>query len=357
MSRQPVADAFSVEPRSGVAAALLPWFGRSARDLPWRKDRTGYRVWVSEVMLQRTRVATVIPYYERFLTAFPSIRDLATADIDQVLALWSGLGYYRRARSLHEGARDVVARFGGELPRSVELLRTIKGIGPYTAGAIASMAFGIRTPLVDGNVLRVLVRLHAIREDARQTRVQRRLWSLAEALVPADLPGLFNEALMELGATVCLPRDPLCLLCPLAFICEGNRLGIAASLPILAPPRPLLVIHAAALIAKQADSVLLGRRRGDVLFGGLWEPPLVEASSPEEASRCLASFAASPIPVGKVQHILSHRKMHVTVFQGNLTNSPRYPEMYEEVRWVKEDNLHLYGISTLARKLLAQGVG
>jgi A/G-specific adenine glycosylase len=285
------------------------------------------------------------------------VRDLAAADLDRVLALWSGLGYYRRARGLHEGARDVVARFGGELPASVEQLRTIKGIGPYTAGAIASLAFGIQTPLVDGNVIRVLARLHAIQQDARQSRVQRLLWSLAESLVPADHPGPFNEAMMELGATVCLPREPLCLLCPLASTCEGHRLGLASTLPVLAPPKAPPLVHAAALVARQDGAVLLGRRRSDALFGGLWEPPTVEAPSPQDASSLLASFATSTTLAGEVQHTLSHRKMRVMVFAGVPVDPPGYPAVYEEVRWVQETELHGYGISTLARKLLARGAG
>ena len=339
-------------PRPELSSALIAWFERSARDLPWRTDRTGYRVWVSEVMLQQTRVSTVIPYYQRFLAAFPTVRELAAADLDRVLALWSGLGYYRRARGLHEGARDVVARFGGELPASVEGLLSIKGIGPYTAGAIASLAFGIQAPIVDGNVIRVLSRLHAIREDARQARVQRRLWALAAALVPPDRPGPFNEAMMELGATVCVPQKPLCLLCPLVAHCEGYRLGVAPSLPVLAPPKAPALVHAAALVARRGGAVLLGRRRQDALFGGLWEPPTAEAPSPDEAASLLAGFALDTAAAGEVLHTLSHRKMRVAVFAGSPAPAPGYPPVYEEVRWVQEADLPQYGISTLARKLL-----
>ncbi|MCU0656453.1 MAG: A/G-specific adenine glycosylase [Polyangiaceae bacterium] len=353
MSKPPAADAPA--PRPGLAAELIAWFDRSARDLPWRTNRTGYRVWVSEIMLQQTRVSTVIPYYERFLAAFPTLRDLAAADIEQVLALWSGLGYYRRARGLHEGARDVVARFQGELPADVEQLLSIKGIGPYTAGAIASLAFGIQTPLVDGNVIRVLARLFAIQEDARQARVQKQIWALAGSLVPQDRPGAFNEALMELGATTCLPQQPLCLLCPLAPRCDAHRLGLAASLPLLAPPRAPTLVHAASLVARRERQILLGRRRPDALFGGLWEPPTVEASSPDEAADLLARFASRPAPAGEVQHTLSHRKMRVAVFTGDPAPQPGYPPVYDEVRWVQEGDLHLYGISTLAKKLMKKG--
>lgn len=344
-------------PVASVAPALVAWFDHHARDLPWRHDRTGYRVWVSEVMLQQTRVSTVIPYYDRFLTAFPTLGELAAADIARVLSLWSGLGYYRRARGLHEGARDVAARFGGELPATVEGLRSIKGIGPYTAGAIASLAFGVRAPIVDGNVIRVLSRLYAITDDARQARVQKQIWALAEALLPAERPGAFNEAMMELGATVCLPRDPLCLVCPLSSMCAARRRGIERSLPLLAPPKAPTLVHAAALVARRPGEVLLGRRRPDALFGGLWEPPTVEAPTAAEAAADLTSFARDATSAGTVSHTLSHRKMQVNVYAGNPASAPAYPPVYDEIQWVQEARLAEYGISTLARKLLKKAEG
>lgn len=354
MSKRRVSSDALPSPRPEVSAALCAWFKGHARDLPWRHQRTGYRVWVSEVMLQQTRVSTVIPYFERFLTVFPTIEALASAEIEQVLALWSGLGYYRRARGLHEGARDVVARFHGKLPADVEQLRSIRGIGPYTAGAIASLAFGIQTPIVDGNVIRVLTRLYALRGDPRRAHLQQQIWSLAEALVPADEPGVFNEAMMELGATVCVPQNPLCLVCPLAVFCEAYRLGIAASLPEQVPQKKPTMVYAASLVARREGEVLLGRRRADSLFGGLWEPPTIEGASQEEAAASLQSFVHERVAAGEVRHVLSHREMHVTVFSGVPPSSPVYPPVYEEVRWIQEGELGSYGISTLAQKILTK---
>ena len=338
---------------AALAGPLLAWFDGAARDLPWRHDRTGYRVWVSEIMVQQTRVSTVIPYYGRFLDAFPTVAVLAGADLGQVLALWSGLGYYRRARGLHEGAREVVARFGGEVPGTVEGLRSIRGVGPYTAGAIASLAFGVRTPLVDGNVIRVLARLFAIVDEARQQKVQKRIWALAEAAVPAGRPGAFNESLMELGATVCLPRDPLCLVCPLASRCAARQQGIERSLPVLAKKSAPTAVQAASLVARRPGEVLLGRRHADALFGGLWEPPTVEAASAEQARVALDAFAdPAARAAGSVRHVLSHRTMEIHVFAGDPAAAPTYPAVYDEVRWVTEGDLASYGVSTLARKLL-----
>jgi A/G-specific adenine glycosylase len=342
------------DPRA-IAAALVPWFEKTSRDLPWRRIRTGYRTWVSEIMLQQTRVSTVIPYFERFLARFPGPKELASAEIGEVLSLWSGLGYYRRARGLHEGAQDVVSRFGGEVPPTAEQLLTIKGVGPYTAGAIASLAFGQQTPIVDGNVIRVIARLWAIEDDARQGATQKRIWKLAGDLVPAEKPGVFNEAMMELGAMVCTPRDPLCLLCPLAAHCVGRARGIAARLPLLSAKKAPTEVAAAALLARQDGAVLLGRRRSDALFGGLWEPPMIEAPSEAEARLALARLAAPDLEdLGPVEHTLSHRRMTIAVLAGHPAPGAVYPPVYEEVRFVAESDLGQYGISTLARKIMAR---
>lgn len=340
-----------------LAARLVAWLPGVARDLPWRKDRTGYRVWVSEVMLQQTRVATVIPYFERFVRRFPTVRALAEADVSDVLALWSGLGYYRRARALHAGAVDVVALFGGELPRTVPELLRISGIGAYTAGAIASLAHGVRAPLVDGNVVRVLSRLFCIEDDMSRGPAQKRIWALAERLVPADAPGPFNEALMELGATVCTPREPRCDACPLADACVARARGLSRDLPRSAKAKAVPEIHVAALVARDGDRVLLGRRRGDALFGGMWEPPMVEAEDGQAALRGSSDFAAGATASGTVTHVLSHRKMTIQVLVGRPKRGAAYPPVYEEVRFVRERDLSSYGISTLARKVMQKAGG
>jgi A/G-specific adenine glycosylase len=340
-------------PPADVVRALRHWFDAAPRDLPWRRDRTGYRVWVSEVMLQQTRVETVLRYYDRFLVRFPGVAALAGAEVGDVLAAWSGLGYYRRARALHRGAREVVERFGGEVPRTVEELSTIGGIGPYTAGAIASLAFGVRAPIVDGNVIRVLSRMYTIEDDPARAATSRRLWALAGALVPEADPGRFNEGLMELGATVCTPRAPRCAECPLAPFCGARTTSDPASFPRSKAAREVPTVFVSAVVTRDGDRVLLGRRSEGALFGGLWEPPMTEASDAATASRDTARFARGAREVGRVTHVLSHRRMDVAVLSGQARARARYPDVYEEVRFVREADLHQYGISTLARKVLS----
>jgi A/G-specific adenine glycosylase len=334
--------------------ALTGWFAQHARDLPWRRDRAAYRVWVSEVMLQQTRVATVIAYFERFLARFPDVASLAAAAEGDVLALWSGLGYYRRARALHRGSREVVERFGGELPRTVEGLRTIQGIGAYTAGAVASLAFGVRAPLVDGNVMRVYARVFGEAGDVKASGTQRRLWAVAASMVEhARAPGPFNEALMELGATVCVPRDPLCLVCPVRALCRAYREGRQNELPVVGAKKPVPEVHAAALVARRGGEVLLGRRRGDALFGGLWEPPMVEGPDPRAAQALVRALSPDAREAGHVRHVLSHRRLEIAVFAGAPARGAAFPALYDEVEYVAEAELAGRGVSTLARKVLA----
>ncbi|MCI0477261.1 MAG: A/G-specific adenine glycosylase, partial [Anaerolineales bacterium] len=218
--------------RRAFAARLLTWYAKHKRDLPWRRDaHDPYCVWISETLLQQTQVATVIPYYERFLARFPTTRALASARLDDVLKTWEGAGYYARARNLHRAAKEIVARFDGKIPSTVEELQTLPGIGRYTAGAIASIAFERDAPAVDGNVTRVLCRYFKIESDPKNAQTQKKLWKLAETLLPRGHAGNFNQALMELGATVCVPRNPHCAACPLARGCQARRLNLQEKLP------------------------------------------------------------------------------------------------------------------------------
>jgi A/G-specific adenine glycosylase len=216
----------------GLRRALLDWYRANRRDLPWRATRDPYAIWISEAMLQQTRVETAIPYYERFLARFPDLQTLADADSDDVLGVWAGLGYYSRARNLHAAARIVVDEHAGELPDDAEALRSLPGVGRYTAGAVASIAFDRPEPVVDGNVSRVFARLRGIRDDVRKAATVRRLWEEAAALVRGPHPGDLNQALMELGARVCTPRAPRCPVCPVAHHCEAQRGGDAEALPV-----------------------------------------------------------------------------------------------------------------------------
>ncbi len=222
----------SLTTRRTFAARLLAWYAKHKRDLPWRRDtHDPYRVWISEIMLQQTQVATVIPYYKRFLARFPNVRALANAKLDDVLKAWEGAGYYARARNLHLAAREIVARFGGQLPSTVDELLTLPGIGRYTAGAIASIAFKRDAPVVDGNVTRVLCRCFNIQHDPKSAATQKELWHLAEILLPRGCAADFNQGLMELGATICTPRNPQCNVCPINRACVARRLGRQDKLP------------------------------------------------------------------------------------------------------------------------------
>jgi A/G-specific adenine glycosylase len=341
--------------------ALVAWYDRSARDLPWRRTRDPYAIWLSEVMLQQTRVETVIPYFERFLRRFPDVTALASAELDEVLSLWSGLGYYRRARGIHACARAVVERHGGRFPEEASALRALPGIGPYTAGAVSSIAFEQREPLVDGNVSRVLARLEGIDVDIKSTAGAKLIWAAAGRLVPAERPGAFNQALMELGATLCTPRDPACLICPVREHCRARAEGREHELPVVGEKRAVPTVPQVAAVVASGALVLLGRRREDGLFGGLWEPPMVEASSMEEAREALTGAGVDGarvelVEAGRVRHVLTHREMDVLVLRAETKRrwalGPPTTAPYEKLGWMDPD-AEGFGISTLARKILS----
>jgi A/G-specific adenine glycosylase len=323
-----------------IAAAVAGWYARARRDLPWRRTRDPYAIWVSEIMLQQTRVATVIPYWQRWMTRFPTVTALAAAPLDDVLAAWAGLGYYSRARNLHRGAADVVARHAGALPATVAALRDVPGVGPYTAGAIASIAFGARAPLVDGNVARVLARVFAVGADVKSTAGQKTLWSLAgrvmDALPDGAAPGDLNQGLMELGATVCAPASPACLVCPLREPCRARATGRQDELPVL-PPRKrddaLPLIARTALWIVDGDRVLLARRRPDGLFGGLWELPAADT-----AAAAAAAIGAALVATGAVvmthRQVLSHRRLETRVVPARVGPLAGHEESgYDAVSW------------------------
>jgi A/G-specific adenine glycosylase len=336
--------------------ALLAWYGQFRRDLPWRRTRDPYAIWISETMLQQTRVETVLPYYARFLRELPDVVSLAEATEERVLALWSGLGYYRRARMLHEAAKTVAGEHGGRLPRSPEGLRRLQGVGAYTAGAIASIAFGERAALVDGNVARVLSRLFAIEDDVKSAAGAARVWAVAEELVAdVEAPGDWNQALMELGATVCTPREPRCGECPVAASCEGRALGIAGELPRTPSKRRPLAVRRVALVIASSSQVVLARRRREALFGGLWEPPAADGVDPRPLAAELGLEEALQ-PAGLVVHVLSHRRMEVHVSLAPLGRRRRWAlpgTDYDAIEVTRLDEVASRAHSTLARKVLA----
>jgi A/G-specific adenine glycosylase len=345
-------------------ADLLRWYESVRRDLPWRRTRDPYAVWLSEVMLQQTRVETVVPYFERFMKELPTVTALAEAPADHVMSLWSGLGYYRRARMLHDAAREIARERGGAFPATAAALVGVRGIGRYTAGAIASIAFGEQAALVDGNVARVLARLFAVEDDVRGGPGLRRIWALADALVPKERAGDWNQALMELGATTCIPRAPRCLVCPVAGACEARKRGIAADLPKLRPKAKPLALAQVALVATRKGNVVLARRREGGLFGGLWEPPTIPGElSREEAQARFEAFLGVKLrgvkEAGAVTHVLSHRRLETRVLVATVARAPEAladSEMYDAVELVARSKLAGRGISTMAKKVLARGV-
>lgn len=336
-----------MEPTPTIQKKLLNWYRKNARhDLPWRKTSDPYRILVSEVMLQQTQVSTVIPYYQRFLKRFPTPRALAKAPVSAVLDSWSGLGYYSRARSLHAAAQKVVREHQGKIPQEVDQLLELPGVGRYTAGAVASIAFDRPAPILDGNVIRVLCRYFAIREDPSRSAVQRKLWELSEQLLPNASPGTFNQALMELGALVCVPGTPLCSRCPVKEGCLARRYSLQEKIPpARTPPRRKRIRYLVGILERNG-SVLLARRPLGSLLPGLWEFPGGEGapgeSEPQGLSRRLKErlcIRAKPIELRCcLEQVLTHRVIEIRAFNCRWSGSPRL-RWYLEARWIPKVDL------------------
>jgi A/G-specific adenine glycosylase len=254
-----------------IQARLLRWFAKNGRDLPWRKTRDPYKIWISEIMLQQTQVATVIPYYQRFLKSFPTVHHLAKSDLSKVLKIWEGLGYYSRARNLHRASKMILNHLNGTIPDQLKDLLNLPGIGKYTAGAILSIAYNKEAPILDGNVRRVLSRLFAVSEDPKKTG--RLLWKISEALIPKGRPNSFNQAIMDLGAMICTPKDPQCHRCPLHRHCRAKASGNAERYPSRVIKKKIPNVEAISAVIVRDGRVLLNQRPPEGLLGGLWEFP------------------------------------------------------------------------------------
>lgn len=334
--------------------ALTGWYRGEARSLPWRSEPTPYHVLLSELMCQQTRVETALPYFERFRTRWPTLEHLAAASEEEVLEAWAGLGYYSRARRLLEAARAAVAR--GGLPDEVDGLLALPGIGPYTAGAIASIAFGRPVEAVDGNVDRVLGRWHAVDEPVDAPAGKRRIRALAAAL-HADrsiVPGDLNQALMELGARVCKPRSPSCDLCPVRVGCAAAASGDPTAWPRKRPKKPARKITGVAGVLVGSEGPFLVRREGRGLLGGLWTPPVVLDTAPDDREALVRSFAAAGVvldqtaPLADVRHVFSHRDLTARVYmvRGRRVGAPDSP--WTDARFTRERN----GMSRLGQRIL-----
>ncbi|MBC5649240.1 A/G-specific adenine glycosylase [Christensenella tenuis] len=301
----------------GIPGPLLQWYGKNARILPWRDVPTPYRVWISEIMLQQTRVTAVMPYYERFLHALPNPAALASVPDEELMKLWEGLGYYNRARNLKKAAQIIVNEFGGDLPSSFDALLSLPGIGSYTAGAIASIAFGIPVPAVDGNVLRVISRVCASYDNISDAKVKQRMEQELTGVMPRDCAGDFNQALMELGATVCLPNGgPLCAQCPLAALCKAHLNGLTNAIPVKTAKKKRRIEARTVFVILNKSRVALKKRKDTGLLADLWEFPNTDgALSPAEAENYLRQNGIEPLglaPLAPAKHIFTHVEWHMT---------------------------------------------
>ncbi|MEE9386874.1 MAG: A/G-specific adenine glycosylase [Nannocystaceae bacterium] len=340
-----------------LARALEAWFERAQRDLSWRRTRDPYAIWVSEIMLQQTRVQTVEAYYGDFLRRFPTVDLLAAADEDDVLRAWSGLGYYRRARLLHRGARYVAGELGGELPREVKALRRVPGVGPYTAGAIAAIAFDQPEPLVDGNVARVLSRIYAVSEPAQQQAKASHHWEKTRAILAEGTPRVLAQSLMELGATVCTPRAPNCLACPVRDLCRAQADDLTDQIPAPRRRTPSPTEHLWALALCWGGRTLLYRRPAEGLLAGMWCLPLmlrgVRASRPDLAR--LAALTGAEIELDAaacppLKHVFTHRIWQLTPWRVRLLEPPR--AKIDGHAWATATKLPAGGIPSVTTKLL-----
>lgn len=347
----------STQSRAAARRRLLGWYRRHRRSLPWRQSANPYHVLVSEIMLQQTRVSAVIPYYQRFLRRFPTFDALAAASVEDVLTVWSGLGYYGRARRLQEAARIIVKKYAGEFPLVPAVVRELPGIGRYTAGAVLSIAFGQPEPVVDGNVSRVLSRLYGIEGDLRSAKLTRRLWEEAAAFLDPRHPGDFNQAVMELGATLCLPAQPECPRCPLQRHCEAYASGRQAELPTPQRRTPTRSVRAAAVVLRRGDRVLLVQRREKGLLQGLWEFPWVEGADalparvPAALRRSYRLLVELGEGLGEVRHGILQRRFQVLVHSGRLVKAPSRTAPRGPWRWVEAHDPQI-PLAASARKIM-----
>jgi len=333
---------------------LLAWFGVAQRQLPWRRERNPYAILVAEVMLQQTQVAAVVPYFERFLLRFPDVAVLAAAPLDAVLAAWRGLGYYRRARALHQAAAEIVRR--GAFPATAAELRELPGVGAYTAAAVASIGFGEAIPVLDGNVARVLSRLIGYRADPGRAAGRRILSGAAAELLDPACPGDSNQALMELGATVCRPRQPRCAVCPLAAECVARAAGETASIPRAAEARSVVRETAwLAVVARGSRTLFFRRGAEETWLAGLWELPTVLAPKRADAERALAERYGGAWRlarrIGRERHGITFRDLTLEVWSGSLAESAEVAEG-REARWIAGDELPALPTSAMVEKAL-----
>ena len=341
----------SAAKKKQIQAKLLQWFKKNKRDLPWRKTRDPYAIWVSEIMLQQTQVATVIPYYKKFLKSFPTVRYLAKSDFSKVLKIWEGLGYYARARNLHRSSQTVLNHFHGKIPDTLKGLLSLYGIGRSTAGAILSFAFHKEAPILDGNAKRVLSRLFALSGNPGENKTEKILWKISESLIPRGHSNPFNQALMDLGSMLCTPKDPLCLRCPLRDLCKGRASGEPERFPTKRIKKKIPGIEAIAAVIQQNGKVLLKQRPAKGLLGGLWDFPnwRIEGKQRSRLRNTIKKEMGMNVEVkesiGIFRQTFSHFKLTLQVFHCFDMGKNK------KGRWVAVGNLHLLPMSRIHRRI------
>lgn len=336
---------------SGIQSKLLEWYQHNKRDLPWREDKNPYKIWVSEIMLQQTRVDTVIPYFQRFIKQFPTIENLAQASEEEVLKAWEGLGYYSRVRNLHAAVKEVKTTYGGRVPNQMMEISKLKGVGPYTAGAILSIAFEKNEPAVDGNVMRVFSRLFALKDDIAQVKTRKVMEKIARKLIPQYAPGDFNQALMELGAMVCVPSSPRCLLCPLQEHCSALPQGMQSKLPIKTKAKAPLKQQMIFMVIRQADKILVEQRPNRGLLSKMWALPTIESTVDRQQEKSVVQWCQEHDldflqmqKLGELEHIFSHRHWKVNVHSVECSN----------IRDIVSESLELWTIEKFLNTALAK---
>ncbi|ASZ07912.1 A/G-specific adenine glycosylase [Enterococcus thailandicus] len=377
---------WSTEQTKEFQEEFVEWYEREKRNLPWRYNHDPYRIWISEIMLQQTRVDTVIDYFYRFMEWFPTIEELANAPEEKLLKAWEGLGYYSRARNIQAAAKQIMSEFGGEMPQTVAEISSLKGIGPYTTGAIASIAFDLPEPAIDGNVMRVVSRLFCIEEDIAKASSRKVFDEAVRSIIDEEHPGEFNQAFMDLGSAICTPTSPKCEICPIQSFCLANKRGIQANFPVKTKKaKPKDVYYVAAAIQDQAGSFYLEKRTSQKLLADMWTFPLVEVTleryqelqqewasvvdnQPNLFDELLVAEKQIDLPfahqetvvwqkrhLGEVVHVFSHLKWHVLLFYGRATSRTNQllPET-EAALWTDEAKFAQFVFPKVQMKLVEQ---
>ncbi len=350
-----------MEVKKTIKKQLLPWFADNKRSMPWRNNRTPYRVWISELMLQQTRVDQATPYFQRFIKRFPSLRSLAAASQEDVLKMWEGLGYYSRARNLHKAARIIASEHKGRFPKAIEDIQKLPGIGSYTAAAIGSLAFNLDLAVLDGNVIRVISRIFSYTKDPATAAARKELQQMTDALLIEGEAGNYNEAMMELGATICLPRNPQCETCPVSSVCLGYQSGRPTDYPVKAPKKKVPhIVVGAAVITNRKGEVLIAQRREKDMLGGLWEFPGGKQETGETIQQCIARELKEELGINTnvgeflltVNHAYSHFTMDMHTYFAKIRSGRPRPLHCQDYRWSKVSDLRNFPYSKADLKII-----